>query len=376
MKPFLTADQYKLYELIWLRFVASQMADAVFNTVSIDIAAGDEKTCLLRANGRTVKFPGYLSIYKDNDEEENQEDSSSALLPVLTEGDELKLVSLNSKPHKTTPPPCYNEASLIKTLEKHGIGRPSTYAPTIKTILDRKYIARQPKTSKLVATDLGITVTESLKGFFKEIMDLSYTAGVEEKLDQVAEGGQKWVELLGDFYGNFSRELAQADKDMQRPGAKETDEKCPVCGKMMLKKRSRFGEYLVCSDSACKGKVNLSSSGEKVQPQATSEVCDKCGAPMVIRSGRRGQFLACSAYPKCKNTFSLDAQGNKVKSSGPIVTDRLCEKCGKPMVLRTSKRGEFLGCSGYPKCKTIVTVTPQEIEQIKASDAVKKENAA
>ncbi len=376
MKPFLTADQYKLYELIWLRFVASQMADAVFNTVSIDIAAQDEKTCLLRANGRTVKFPGYLSIYKDSEEEENNEDSSSALLPILAEGDELKLVSLNSKPHKTTPPPCYNEASLIKTLEKHGIGRPSTYAPTIKTILDRKYIARQPKTSKLVATDLGITVTESLKGFFKEIMDLSYTAGVEEKLDQVAEGGQKWVELLGDFYGNFSRELAEADKGMQRPGAQQTDEKCPICGKMMLKKRSRFGEYLVCSDSTCKGKVNLSSSGEKVQPQATNEVCDKCGAPMVIRTGRRGQFLACSAYPKCKNTFSLDAQGNKVTSSGPIVTDRLCEKCGKPMVLRTSKRGEFLGCSGYPKCKTIVTVTPQEIEQIKAADQAKKEKSA
>lgn len=376
MKPFLTADQYKLYELIWLRFVASQMADAVFNTVSIDIASGDEKTCLLRANGRTVKFPGYLSIYKDNEEDENTEDNDSALLPVLVEGDELKLVSLNSKPHKTTPPPCYNEASLIKTLEKHGIGRPSTYAPTIKTILDRKYIARQPKTSKLVATDLGITVTESLKGFFKEIMDLSYTAGVEEKLDQVAEGGQKWVELLKDFYANFSRELAQADKDMQRPGAQKTDEKCPVCGKMMLKKRSRFGEYLVCSDTTCKGKINLSSSGEKVQPEATSEVCDKCGSPMVIRTGRRGKFLACSAYPKCKNTFSLDAQGNKVAASGPIVTDRLCEKCGKPLVLRTSKRGEFLGCSGYPKCKTIVTVTPEEIEKIKEKASSKQEKKA
>ena len=376
MKPFLTADQYKLYELIWLRFVASQMADAVFNTVTIDIAAGDEKTCILRANGRTVKFPGYLSIYKDTEEDENTEESTSALLPILTQGDELKLVSLNSKPHKTTPPPCYNEASLIKTLEKHGIGRPSTYAPTIKTILDRKYIARQPKTSKLVATDLGITVTESLKGFFKEIMDLSYTAGVEEKLDKVAEGGQKWVELLADFYGNFSRELMQADQEMQRPGAQQTDEKCPICGKMMLKKRSRFGEYLVCSDNTCKGKVNLSSSGEKVQPETTDEVCDKCGAPMVIRTGRRGKFLACSAYPKCKNTFSLDAQGNKVKSAGPLVTDRLCEKCGKPMVLRTSKRGEFLGCSGYPKCKTIVNVTPKEIEQMKAAAVAKTEPAA
>ena len=376
MKPFLTDDQYKLYELIWLRFVASQMADAVFNTVSIDIAAKDEKECLLRATGRTVKFPGYLSVYKDSEEEENTDDNaSSALLPILSEGDELKLVDIKTKSHKTTPPPYYNEASLIKTLEKHGIGRPSTYAPTIKNILDRKYIARQPKSNKLVATDLGLTVTDSLKDFFKEIMDLSYTAGVEEQLDKVAEGGEKWVDLLNEFYKNFKKELTEAEQGMKRPAAKETDEKCPICGKMMLKKRSRFGEYLVCSDTTCKGKINLSSSGEKIEkvaPQQTNEKCDKCGAPMVIRMGRRGKFLACSAYPKCKNTYSIDAEGNKVASSGPIVTDRLCEKCGKPMVLRNSKRGEFLGCSGYPKCKTIVTVTPEEIAQIKEEHAKKQ----
>ncbi|MBP5403479.1 MAG: type I DNA topoisomerase [Elusimicrobiaceae bacterium] len=371
LKPFLTADQYKLYELIWLRFVASQMADAVFNTVSIDIAAQSEKECVLRATGRTIKFPGYLSIYKDEDENTNEE-NGSALLPVLTEGDELKLVEIKTKDHKTTPPPYYNEASLIKTLEKHGIGRPSTYAPTIKTIIDRKYIARQPKSNKLVATDLGITVTDSLKGFFKEIMDLSYTAGVEEKLDKIAEGGEKWVELMASFYKNFAKDLDAADKGMQRPAAKETDEKCPICGKMMLKKRSRFGEYLVCSDDTCKGKVNLTSTGEKIAPEKTDEICDKCGKPMVIRTGRRGKFLACSGYPACKNTFSLDAEGHKVASTGPIVTDRLCEKCGKPMVLRNSKRGEFLGCSGYPKCKTIVTVTPQEIAQIKEAHAQKQ----
>ncbi len=370
LKAFLTADQYKLYELIWLRFVASQMADAVFNTVTIDIAAKSEKDCLLRATGRTVKFPGYLSVYKDPEEENNEGDS--ALLPILNEGDVLKLVEIKTKDHKTTPPPYYNEASLIKTLEKHGIGRPSTYAPTIKTIIDRKYIARQPKSSKLVATDLGITVTDSLKDFFKEIMDLSYTAGVEEKLDKIAEGSEQWVELLGAFYQNFAKDLDAADKGMQRPAAKQTDEKCPICGKMMLKKRSRFGEYLVCSDDTCKGKVNLTSTGEKVQPEKTDEICDKCGKPMVIRMGRRGKFLACSGYPACKNTFSLDAQGNKVASTGPIVTDRLCEKCGKPMVLRSSKRGEFLGCSGYPKCRTIVKVTPEEIAQIKQAHAKKQ----
>lgn len=377
MKQYLTSDQYKLYELIWLRFVASQMADAVFNTVSIDIAAGDGKDCILRASGRTVKFPGYLSIYQDdNDDSADEKEDGTALLPPLTEGDALTLLDIKTKDHKTAPPPFYNEASLIKTLEKHGIGRPSTYAPTIKTIIDRKYIARVPKSNKLVATDLGITVTDSLKGFFKEIMDLSYTAGVEEQLDKVAEGGEKWVSLLKDFYANFKTELDAADKGMTRPAAQPTDEKCPVCGKMMLKKRSRFGEYLVCSDETCKGKVNLTSTGEKVQPETTDEVCDKCGAPMVIRTGRRGKFLACSAYPNCKNTYSLDAEGNKVASTGPIVTDVLCEKCGKPMVLRNSKRGEFLGCSGYPKCKTIVTVTPEEIAKIKAAHEAKTKEAA
>jgi len=364
MKQYLTPDQYKLYELIWLRFVASQMADAVFNTVTIDITAGEKEDCILRANGRTVKFPGYLSIYKDEEETDNEE---SALLPDLAQGDKLVLKEIATKDHKTTPPPYYNEASLIKTLEKHGIGRPSTYAPTIKTILDRKYIARQPKSNKLVATELGITVTDSLKDFFKEIMDLSYTAGVEEKLDEVAEGAQKWVDLLREFYSSFSRELAQADQSMARPQAKQTDEKCPICGKPMLKKTSRFGEYLVCSDETCKGKVNLSRDGEKIMPEKTNEVCDKCGSPMVIRTGRRGKFLACSAYPKCKNTYSLDAAGNKVTSSGPIITDHKCEKCGKNMVLRSSKRGYFLGCSGYPTCRNIVNIPDEEIEKIKAA---------
>ncbi|ACC97723.1 DNA topoisomerase [Elusimicrobium minutum Pei191] len=364
IKDYLSADQYKLYELIWLRFIASQMADAVFNTVSVDITAGKAEECVLRATGRTVKFPGFLSVYKEDDSEE--EDEGSALLPNLTEGDDLNLIDIVTKSHKTAPPPNYNEASLIKTLEKHGIGRPSTYAPTIKTILDRKYIIRQPKTNKLIVTDLGVTVTDQLKDFFKDIMDLSYTAGIEEKLDDIAEGDNDWVKVIGDFYEGFKKDLATADKDMQRAAPKPSDEKCPLCGSPMVIRRSRFGEYLACSTyPECKGKINLTSSGEKLAPEVTEEKCEKCGSPMVIRSGRRGKFMACSAFPKCKNTFSIDASGNKVASSGPIETKIKCEKCGKPMLLRASKRGEFLGCSGYPKCKTIVSVSPEEIAKIK-----------
>ena len=370
LKNYLTADQYKLYELIWLRFVASQMADAVFNTVAVDISAGCAEKCLLRANGRTVKFEGYLSVYKDEEDDNDKDDE--ALLPAVEEGDILKLLNIETKDHKTAPPPNYNEASIIKTLEKHGIGRPSTYAPTVKTIIDRKYAEKQPKTNKLLPTPLGITVTDHLKEFFKDIMDLSYTAGVEEKLDDIAEGSQKWTGVIRDFYGAFTKELESASQNMKRPEPKlMKDEKCPQCGSEMLLKHSRYGEYLACSKYPdCKGKKNLNGEAPP-PPQPTNETCEKCGKAMVIRSGRRGKFMACSGYPACKNTFSVDSEGKKVASTGPVDSGRKCENCGKPMVLRNSARGAFLGCSGYPKCKTIVSITPDEIEQIKKNAETK-----
>ncbi len=375
VKNYLSADQYKLYELIWLRFVASQMADALFNTVTVDISAGGKDKCLLRANGRTVKFNGYLSVYQEEaDERDNNEedkDNSSAILPPVKEGDKLKLVSLESKDHKTTPPPNYNEASLIKTLEKHGIGRPSTYAPTIKTILDRKYIERQ-KPNKLVATELGITVTEQLKEFFKDIMDLSYTAGVEETLDDIAEGSKKWVEVIRGFYNGFTHDLDNASKNMQRPAPSvAAGEKCPLCGSDMLLHHGRYGDYLTCVNypDTCQGKKNLNGSGFPA-PEQTDKICEKCGSPMVIRTGRKGRFMACSAYPKCRNTYSVDAQGNKI-SDGPLDSGRKCEKCGRPLVLRRSAKGAFLGCSGYPNCKNIVNITPQEEAAIRQKNEKK-----
>jgi len=370
LKNYLTPDQYKLYELIWLRFVASQMSDAVFNTVSVDISAGGPDKCLLRANGRTVKFSGYLSVYKDDEAEEDDDTENSALLPPLEQGDSVNLKEVISKDHKTAPPPNYNEASLIKTLEKHGIGRPSTYAPTIKTIMDRKYAEKQGKTSKLVATDLGITVTNQLKEFFKDIMDLSYTAGVEEKLDDIAEGSYKWVDVIRSFYGGFTRDLDNASKNMKKPAPEVAEgEQCPICGAPMLQRRSKFGAYLGCSKyPECKGKKNLGGDAPP-PPEPTDEVCDKCGKPMVIRSGFRGRFMACSGYPDCRNTFSINDEGKKTASTGAIDSGRKCEKCGKPMLLRNSKRGAFLGCGGFPKCKTIVNVTPEEIEEIKKNAA-------
>ncbi|MDR1124251.1 MAG: type I DNA topoisomerase [Elusimicrobiota bacterium] len=376
LKNYLTPDQYKLYELIWLRFVASQMADAVFNTVSVDISAGGADKCLLRANGRTVKFSGYLSVYKEEDDEtdtkdKDESDESGAFLPQLNEGDALGLLGIETKDHKTAPPPNYNEASLIKTLEKHGIGRPSTYAPTIKTITDRKYAQKQPKTNKLLATELGITVTEHLKQFFKDIMDLSYTAGVEEKLDDIAEGAQKWTGVIRGFYTGFTRDLDNASQNMNRPEPKVAEgEACPICGGPMLLRRSRYGEYLACAAYPnCKGKKNLSGAGAE-PPEPTSEKCEKCGSPMVIRSGRRGKFMACSAYPACRNTYSVDAEGKKAAATR-IDSGRACPNCGKALLLRSSARGEFLGCSGFPKCKTIVKVSPEEIAEIKKAAEAK-----
>ncbi len=371
LKNYLTSDQYKLYELIWLRFVASQMADAVFNTVTVDISAKDADTCILRANGRTLKFSGYLSVYREEDDEsdakeDEADDKSSALLPAMEKGDALKLLDVKTKDHKTAPPPNYNEASLIKTLEKHGIGRPSTYASIIKTILDRKYIEKQSKGNKLVSTDLGLTVTEMLKKFFEDIVTLSYTAGVEEKLDGVAEGEQKWVSVIRNFHEGLIKDLTRAAGDMTKLESTVAEgHTCPICGGPMLIKHSRYGEYLSCANyPKCKGKKNASGEAP-VPPQETSEVCEKCGKPMVIRTGRRGKFMACSGYPACKNTFSVDSEGKKVASTGPIDSGRKCEKCGKAMVLRHSAKGSFLGCSGYPKCKTIVTISNEEIEQIK-----------
>ena len=362
VKQYLTAEQAKLYELIWRRFLASQMSDAVFGSVSVDVSAGTPPSCRLRASGRTEKFAGYLKVYRD----EREEDEAQPQLPELSVGDALRLSDASSKQRKTPPPPAYNEASLIKTLEKHGIGRPSTYAPIVNTIIDRKYVARA-KTGKFSPTGLGEAVTEKLKGFFQELMELNYTAAVEEELDDIAEGKKKWDKVLADFYAPFQKDLASAYKDMEAVKPVKSDEKCPVCSAPMLLRESRFGKYLSCSRfPQCKGKMRLDGEGNKVVPQKTDEVCELCSKPMVIRTGRRGPFLACSGFPQCKNTHSLDAEGKKIAGFSPIKTERKCQKCQSPLLLRKSARGYFLACSGYPKCRNIVKTSKEEIDSILA----------
>ncbi|HVA66550.1 MAG TPA: type I DNA topoisomerase [Elusimicrobiota bacterium] len=372
LRKYLSPEQHRLYDLIWKRFAASQMAEAVYDTVSVEVEGPQS---LWRASGRAMKFEGFLKVYSlsaDENEKEEGEDAEGeekAAIPAdLKEGNALAVERFVKEEHRTSPPPFYNEASLIKAMEKHGIGRPSTYAPTIKTIVGRGYVRRNPKDRRLLASELGILVTESLKEHFPGIVSLTYTAEVEEKLDSIAEGKDEWTSVVRDFYGPFSESMKSASKNMAvvKPEPKMSDEKCPVCGAPMLIRESRFGKYLSCSTfPKCKGKVRLNADGAADAPEPTDEKCDLCGKPMVIRTGRKGRFLACSGYPACRNTFSMDAEGKKIEGSRPVVTKRQCQKCGRAMWLRQGKRGFFLTCPGFPKCRNLIPVSKDDAQTLR-----------
>ncbi|MFA6003438.1 MAG: type I DNA topoisomerase [Elusimicrobiota bacterium] len=372
VKAHLNSDQARLYDLIWKRFVASQMVEAVYDTVAADVASG---AALFHATGRTLKFDGFLKVQQvqvqpgeEPSEEDAENSEESSRLPVLSEGDVLKLAELKPEEHKTSPPPYYNEASLIRAMEKHGIGRPSTYAPTIKTIVDRGYVRRGLKDRRLMATDLGTLVTAKLCDHFPDVVSLSYTAEFEERLDKIAEGNDAWTQVVGDFYKPFSQALSEASEKMpvSRIEPKQSDEKCPLCDQPMLIRESRFGKYLSCSAfPKCKGKIQLGADGQKIVPEKTGENCDLCGKDMVIRTGRKGRFMACSGYPACKNTYSLDAEGRKIEGSRPLASSVRCHKCNSFMWLRLGKRGHFLACSGFPKCRNIKPVSKDDGEKLR-----------
>jgi DNA topoisomerase-1 len=369
----LNPDQAKLYELIWKRFLASQMVEAVYDTVSADLENGQ---ALFHTTGRSLKFDGFLKAYEavqvvqeGGAEEEPEEEEGQKRLPEMAEGDMVTLKDALLEEHHTSPPPHYNEASLIRAMEKHGIGRPSTYAPTIKTIVDRGYVRRNMKDRKLIPSDLGLLVTDKLKKHFPEVVSLTYTAEVEEKLDKIAEGNAKWDGVVQDFYAPFIKELETATKEMEvsRIEPQKSDELCPLCKQPMLIRESRFGKYLSCSTfPKCKGKIQLTPEGKKVVLETTGENCDLCGKVMVIRTGRKGRFIACSGYPACKNTYSIDqATGQKIEGSRPLITTRKCNKCENALWLRKGKRGFFLACSGFPKCRNIKPVSKDEGEKLR-----------
>jgi DNA topoisomerase I len=344
---FLTKDQLALYRLIWERFLASQLMPAVYDTVSADIVAGD---CVFRAQGQTLKFKGFTAVYVESREEEeaSADDEADRAMPVLEEGEVLTLHGLDPRQHFTQPPPRFTEASLIKALEELGIGRPSTYASILGTIInDRGYVRRERRT--LFPTELGMAVTDKLLPFFGDIMNVEFTAQMEGELDKVEEGEMSWVDTIKDFYEPFKRDLARAKKEMgsEKAGVK-IGEACPECGGDLLERRGRFGKFIACSNYPdCKYKRNLPGS-ERAEDQPTDEICPTCSKPMVIKHGRFGKFIACSGYPECKTTK-------------PITLGIACPQtgCTGQLVERRSRKGRtFFGCSAYPACNFVVWQRP------------------
>jgi len=348
----LDKNQERLYKLIWQRAVASQMTSAKLAATVIDVAAIDKKdNFLLRANGQTLVFPGYLKIWPEKTKEQE--------LPALKEKQTLILLDLRADGHSTNPPARYSDASLVKELEKHGIGRPSTYAPTINTIITRNYVDRD-ENKKLKPTSIAFVVTNLLIKHFPKIVDYEFTAKMEDNLDSVAAGEKKWQPVIADFYGDFHKNLELKYEEIKKsdimPEEKST-EICDKCGAPMIIKTGRFGKFLACSAyPSCKNIKKMPGEGnsyEKKEPDAAilelekkyaGEVCDKCGSPMKVRVGKYGPFLACSAYPKCKNIKNIAGPGDGQEVACPV--------CGEGKIVKKfSRRGAFYACNNYPKCK-------------------------
>ena len=337
IKQYLAPDQYKLYKLIWEKFMSSQMAPAEIANKTIDIKAGDYN---LKAGTSKILFDGFLKLYNDADEDEKDAD---AKIPDLEKDDKVKCKEITPKQHFTQPPPRYNEASLVKALEEHGIGRPSTYATIITVIQTRKYVEKRDKA--LVPTLLGRTVCKQLVDQFANIMDYKFTAGMEEKLDEIAEKKAVWNVVLKEFYSPFMEVVNSVMKTAQRVNI-ESDKKCPNCGKVMLVKTSRFGtQFLGCSGyPECKTIISLNNSMElddankDGEPQTVDEKCDKCGGEMVMKIGPYGKYLECK---ECGNRKKY------IRSTGVK-----CPKCGEGMIVeKKSKYGKiFFGCNRYPDC--------------------------
>jgi DNA topoisomerase-1 len=346
LQRFLSRDQLAVYRLVWERFVASQMRPAVFDTVTADIEAGP---CLFRAHGSTLRFAGFMAVYEESREESAEgADEPESEVPPLEVGETLKLLALDPKQHFTQPPPRYTEASLVKTLEERGIGRPSTYAQILSTIQDRDYVRREKGT--LFPTELGLQVTDLLVPHFPEVMDVEFTAQLEESLDRIEEGDAEWVDTVEAFYKQFARDLKRAGKKMENfKVGQETGEACPECGQALLKKWGRFGSFLACSSyPECRYTKDLGGGRERPADEPTNETCPTCSKPMVIKHGRFGKFIACSGYPECKTTK-------------PVTLGIGCPEagCGGELVERRTKRGKtFYSCTNYPTCKFALWARP------------------
>jgi len=345
---YLDKDQLGLYTLIWNRFVASQMVPAKLDQTAVDVATAEGKF-VFRATGSVIAFPGFMAVYVEGSDDVDTDKTSSGkgrekLLPPLDEGQPLEAVKVEPNQHFTKPPPRYTEATLVRALEEKGIGRPSTYASIVNTIQARKYVHREK--GRLLPTELGETVNGLLIESFPEILDVEFTAALEEQLDAVEDGRENWQGLLRQFYDKFEQRLETARTEMRevRKEVVPTDEICEKCGKPMVIRRGRYGPFLACSGfPACRNTRNLDGTPagtDRKPPQLTDKKCPKCGAPMVVRSSARGKFYGCSKYPKCRGTAPMEL-GIGCPRQG----------CSGDIVERRSKRGRtFYGCSRYPDC--------------------------
>ncbi len=363
LRQHLSDEQYKLYNLIWCRFVASQMSAAQWDVTTLDITGktrlGD---CLYRATGRTLVFDGFTKVWPVS--------SSDQQLPQVQVEQKVAAADIKAEQHFTKPPARYNEASLVKALEREGIGRPSTYASIISTIQDRGYVEQRKR--QFYATQLGELVTDKLNQYFPKIMDIAFTRHMEEQLDKIEEQHIDWLDVLREFYGPFKENLETAQSEMKHAKAETTPSEyvCPKCNKPLVYRFGKNGRFLSCSGyPQCRFASPCDEEGKMVEQKVTEHKCPKCGKAMVERLGRFGKFLGCSDYPNCKTILNLDKDGNVMpEKKPPEPTGLKCYKCKDgQLVIRQSRKGPFMGCNNYPRCRTIVSV--KQLEKLKKMQA-------
>ncbi|KTD33200.1 DNA topoisomerase I [Legionella nautarum] len=338
----LTADQFKLYSLIWKRTVASQMAEALVDTVAVDLTCGEGN--VFRANGSTITFPGFLNVYEEG-RDDSKDEEGAGLLPTLSVGEKIKLQDILANQHFTEPPPRYSEASLVKALEEYDIGRPSTYASIIHTLQQREYVIVDKK--RFVPTDVGRIVNRFLTGHFTRYVDYKFTAQLEDTLDAISRGEREWIPVLDEFWQPFIQQIHVTDEQVQRKDVttETLDEQCPKCGKPLAIRLGKRGRFIGCTGyPECDYTQDLNNEGEKTEPEVVEgRTCSDCGSPLHIKMGRYGRFIGCSNYPQCKHMEPLEK---------PADTGVECPKCHSAKILkRKSRKGKiFYSCGNYPKC--------------------------
>jgi DNA topoisomerase-1 len=359
VEKYLSEDEIKLYRLIWNRFVASQMMPAIFDQTTIEVNAqgNDGAAYLFRATGSVPKFDGFLAVYQEGKDQKDEEDEElKHKLPAVTQGETLRFKSIDPEQHFTEPPPRFNEATLVKELEADGVGRPSTYASILSTIQDRGYVKKEG--GRFVPTELGIIVTDQLVKSFDDIFDIRYTARMEQELDDIEDGKLDWRTAMREFYDKFVADLERAAGTMDdiKRMEKPTGLNCDKCGKSMVLRWGKHGSFVGCTGyPECTNTREPSPDmvegavGEFTE-QDGDEYCENCGRPMVLKKGRFGQFLACTGYPDCKTTKQLGASQQKKPDQ---LLDEDCPQCGSKLVLKTGRFGEFTACSNYPTCKYV-----------------------